>query len=168
MGALNSIKNFLGFESEEELDEELYEREQMDDEDEDSRYSSKYSSSRSSSRNQYSRQSPKIVNVKRDGRGSDYVGDDYPTSTIKVYKPKSINDTRKIADDMLRGIVIIMDIENADAAERQRIVDCIYGVSYGLRYNFRRVADRMFVSAPHNIDISGDGIKTQDGEIYHW
>ena len=136
MGALNSIKNFLGFESEEELDEGLDEREQMEDED--------------------------------DGRSSDYVGDDYPTSTIKVYKPKSINDTRKIADDMLRGIVIIMDIENADAAERQRIVDCIYGVSYGLRYNFRRVADRMFVSAPHNIDISGDGIKTQDGEIYHW
>ena len=41
MGALNSIKNFLGFESEEELDEGLDEREQMEDEDEDSRYSSK-------------------------------------------------------------------------------------------------------------------------------
>lgn len=161
MGALNTIKNFLGFESEDEYEEDIEEKD-YDEDDADSR-SYRYSRSGQTSQKSSQKQSPKIVNMR--GK-TDY--EDYPTSTIKVFKPKSINDTKKIADEMLRGRVIIMDIEGADSVERQRIVDCIYGVSYGLRYNFRRVADRMFVSAPHNIDISGDGIKTQEGEIYRW
>ena len=88
---------------------------------------------------------------------------------ICIARPKTINDAKSIGDEMRKGSIVLIDLENTLQTDKQRVVDCTYGISYGMKYNFVPVLlDTLYVCAPEGTEVTGEGIKMKDGEFYHW
>ena len=133
MGFLNTVKHFLGFESEDDYyDDDYYDEEETEDE-ENARV--KRSSQQSAPKKTFS----KVVPIN-------------PTSSsrIKIMRPSDINDSTNVANE------IPYHYRNWLA---RRIVDFMSGAAYGVNGKVRRVSEGIFVAAPKNIDITGDTMK---------
>ena len=142
MGFLNTVKHFLGFESEDDYhDDDYYDEEETEDE-ENARV--KRSSQQSAPKKTFS----KVVPIN-------------PTSSsrIKIMRPSDINDSTNVANEIKEGRLVIFDVGQIDNEEARRIVDFMSGAAYGVNGKVRRVSEGIFVAAPKNIDITGDTMK---------
>ena len=113
MGFLNTVKHFLGFESEDDYyDDDYYDEEETEDE-ESARV--KRSSQQSAPKKTFS----KVVPIN-------------PTSSsrIKIMRPSDINDSTNVANEIKEGRLVIFDVGQIDNEEARRIVDFItFGVN---------------------------------------
>lgn len=105
MGFLNTVKHFLGFESEDDYyDDDYYDEEETEDE-ENARV--KRSSQQSAPKKTFS----KVVPIN-------------PTSSsrIKIMRPSDINDSTNVANEIKEGRLVIFDVGQIDNEEARRIV----------------------------------------------
>lgn len=75
---------------------------------------------------------------------------------VCVIRPSSMEDTRDIADTLLDGSTVILNLEGIDVELAQRIIDFTSGSCYSLGGNLKRISTYIFVLGPHNVDITGD------------
>ena len=97
MGFLNTVKHFLGFESEDDYyDDDYYDEEETEDE-ENARV--KRSSQHSAPKKTFS----KVVPIN-------------PTSSsrIKIMRPSDINDSTNVANEIKEGRLVIFDVGQID------------------------------------------------------
>lgn len=102
----------------------------------------------------YSRTAPRpasgrVVNMQQ-ATGTDAV-------RMVVIEPKAYEDTAVIADQLMAGKPVIMNMENlTNNGLGLRILDFAMGASYALKGSIRRVSKGIFLVAPHGVDISGN------------
>lgn len=147
MGIINSVKSFIGMEDEEELYDDGYI--ENDDEEYEDEPKKRFSS--------FSNRAAKVVPV-RSG----------PNSKVRIIKPKSFEESGKIADEIKGDRLVIFDVTALQIEEARRIVDFIVGSAYALNGNVRRVSGGIFVAAPNSIDITGDNLKEQTRSSFDW
>ena len=95
--------------------------------------------------------SPKITPMRASKRGNTVAG-----MEVCVIKPRSMEDTREIADTLLDNSTIILNLEGIDVELAQRITDFSSGACYSLGGRLQRISGYIFVMVPYNVDITGD------------
>ncbi len=147
MSFLNTIKNFIGMET----DDEYYDDEYYDEEDEieeESQPKKSFAQKKAAS---------KVVPI---NPGS--------SNRIRIMKPSAFNESTGIADEVKGGRLVIFDVENLDSSDQRRVVDFISGTVYGVSGNIRRVSGTIFVAAPRSVDITGDNFKEHTRNSFDW
>jgi cell division inhibitor SepF len=75
---------------------------------------------------------------------------------VHLVLPRSFNDAQQIADRFKQGVPVIVNLQNADQELSKRLVDFCSGLTYALNGSMQRVADRVFLLTPHNVQVSAE------------
>ncbi len=83
---------------------------------------------------------------------------------VVLFKPERFGeDTRNIADELLKMHTIVLNLEETNKDSSRRIVDFLSGVAYANGGKIKRVATDTFVITPYNVDITGDDVLDELG-----
>jgi cell division inhibitor SepF len=88
-------------------------------------------------------------------RGSDEDSDDrrYQITTLH---PTTYNEARTIGEHFREGVPVIMNLTEMDESDAKRLVDFAAGLVFGLRGNFERVTNRVFLLSPANVQVTAE------------
>ena len=81
-----------------------------------------------------------------------------PVQSAKVFvvAPASFNDAKEIGDRLKASQPVIVNLQAADADLVRRLIDFCSGLSYGLAGAMEKVADRVFLLTPTNVEVSAE------------
>jgi cell division inhibitor SepF len=79
-----------------------------------------------------------------------------PLSKITTLRPKDYNEARTIGERFRDGQPVIMDLVSMDNADAKRLVDFAAGLAFALRGKFDKVATKVFLLAPADVDVSAE------------
>jgi cell division inhibitor SepF len=79
-------------------------------------------------------------------------------ASVKVHLvlPRSFNDAQQIADRFKQGIPVILNLQSADNELSKRLIDFASGLTYALNGGMQRVADKVFLLTPRNVEVSAE------------
>ena len=79
-----------------------------------------------------------------------------PTSAAKVHvvEPHGFNDAPEIGDRVRDNQAVILNLQDADAALRRRLIDFSSGLAYAVGGAMSRVAEYVFLITPMNVQLS--------------
>jgi cell division inhibitor SepF len=92
------------------------------------------------------------------GRRSRLRGVDGGASQVRVHLvlPRSFNDAQQIADKFKDSVPVILNLQSADTELSKRLIDFASGLTYALDGSMQRVADRVFLLTPRNVEVSAE------------
>jgi cell division inhibitor SepF len=79
-----------------------------------------------------------------------------PAVQVHLVLPRSFNDAQQIADKFKHQIPVIVNLQSADQDLSKRLIDFSSGLTYALNGNMQRVADRVFLLTPYNVEVSAE------------
>jgi cell division inhibitor SepF len=79
-----------------------------------------------------------------------------PLSKITTLRPKDYSEARTIGEHFRDGTPVIMDLVSMDNADAKRLVDFAAGLAFALRGSFDKVATKVFLLSPADIDVSAE------------
>jgi cell division inhibitor SepF len=79
-------------------------------------------------------------------------------SSVRVHLvlPRSFNDAQQIADKFKQGIPVILNLQSSDSELAKRLIDFGSGLTYALDGGMQRVADKVFLLTPRNVEVSAE------------
>ena len=75
---------------------------------------------------------------------------------VHLVLPRSFNDAQQIADRFKQSIPVILNLQSADAELSKRLIDFASGLTYALNGGMQRVADKVFLLPPRNVEVSAE------------
>jgi cell division inhibitor SepF len=75
---------------------------------------------------------------------------------VHLVIPKSFNDAQQIADKFKDSIPVILNLQNSDTDLSKRLIDFASGLTYALDGGMQRIADKVFMLTPRNVEISAE------------
>jgi cell division inhibitor SepF len=80
------------------------------------------------------------------------------TSPARVHLvvPRSFNDAQQIADKFKEGTPVILNLQGSEQDLSKRLIDFASGLTYALDGNMQRVADKVFLLTPQNVEVSAE------------
>ncbi len=75
---------------------------------------------------------------------------------VHLVLPRSFNDAQQIADRFKQSIPVILNLQNADPELSKRLIDFASGLTYALNGGMQRVADKVFLLTPRNVEVSAE------------
>lgn len=75
---------------------------------------------------------------------------------VCVIKPTTIEDEIEIADTLLSGRTVLINMEGLNIELAQRIIDFTSGATYAMHGSLQKVSNYIFLATPSGVDISGD------------
>ena len=83
------------------------------------------------------------------------VGED---SDVKVHLviPRNFNDAQQVADQFKDAIPVILNLQNSDNDLSKRLIDFASGLTYALDGGMQRIADKVFLLTPRNVEVSAE------------
>src|SRR3954452_8466412 len=75
---------------------------------------------------------------------------------VHLVLPRSFNDAQQIADKFKQGIPVILNLQSADTELSKRLIDFASGLTYALSGGMQRVADKVFLLTPRNVEVSAE------------
>ena len=91
-------------------------------------------------------------------------------SSVRVHLvlPRSFNDAQQIADKFKQGMPVILNLQGADAELSKRLIDFTSGLTYALNGGMQRVADKVFLLTPRDVELSAeDRARYLEGEFFN-
>jgi cell division inhibitor SepF len=81
-----------------------------------------------------------------------------PGAPAKVHLviPRSFNDAQQIADRFKAQIPVIINLQGAETDLSKRLIDFASGLTYALDGSMQRVADKVFLLTPRNVELSAE------------
>ena len=70
--------------------------------------------------------------------------------------PKNFNDAQQIADKFKDSIPVILNLQGADTDLSKRLIDFASGLTYALDGGMQRIADKVFLLTPRNVEVSAE------------
>ena len=80
---------------------------------------------------------------------------------IVTLHPRSYSDARQMAEHYRQGNPVIINLDDMDESERKRLVDFASGLAFGLQGGIERIASRVFLISPANVNV-----RTEDKAAY--
>ena len=79
-------------------------------------------------------------------------------ANVKVHLvlPRSFNDAQQIADRFKDGVPVILNLQGSDQELSKRLIDFASGLTYALDGGMQRVADKVFLLTPRNVEVSAE------------
>jgi cell division inhibitor SepF len=75
---------------------------------------------------------------------------------VHLVVPKSFNDAQDIADKFKDAIPVIINLQSSDADLSKRLIDFASGLTYALDGGMQRIADKVFLLTPRNVEVSAE------------
>ena len=82
---------------------------------------------------------------------------------LKVVRPEHFEDVSSIADHLVSGRTVVLNLEAADAAVSRRLIDFLSGVAYSIDGQLKRVANSTYIITPNNVDVSESAMRGERG-----
>lgn len=76
--------------------------------------------------------------------------------SLKVMSPKSFAEATKVAECLMAGSTVVLNIEAFEKADLIRFMDFLMGVLYVIRGNMKKVSKTTIVVSPSGIDADGE------------
>ncbi len=70
--------------------------------------------------------------------------------------PKSFNDAQDVADKFKDAIPVILNLQCTDTDLSKRLIDFSSGLTYALDGGMQRIADKVFLLTPRNVEVSAE------------
>jgi cell division inhibitor SepF len=79
-------------------------------------------------------------------------------SDVRVHLviPKSFNDAQQIADKFKDSIPVVLNLQGIESDLSKRLIDFASGLTYALDGGMQRIADKVFMLTPRNVEISAE------------
>jgi cell division inhibitor SepF len=75
---------------------------------------------------------------------------------VHLVVPKSFNDAQQIADQYKDQIPVILNLQQTDTDLSKRLIDFSSGLTYALDGGMQRIADKVFLLTPRNVEVSAE------------
>jgi cell division inhibitor SepF len=75
---------------------------------------------------------------------------------VHLVVPKSFNDAQDVADKFKDSIPVIINLQSSDADLSKRLIDFASGLTYALDGGMQRIADKVFLLTPRNVEVSAE------------
>jgi cell division inhibitor SepF len=75
---------------------------------------------------------------------------------VHFVAPKSFNDAQEVADRFKDGIPVILNLQGAGPDLSRRLIDFASGLTYALDGGVQRIADKVFMLTPQNVEVSAE------------
>jgi cell division inhibitor SepF len=75
---------------------------------------------------------------------------------VHVVAPKSFNDVQDVADKFKDAIPVIINLQGTDTDLSKRLIDFSSGLTYALDGGMQRIADKVFLLTPRNVEVSAE------------
>jgi cell division inhibitor SepF len=147
-GFFRKTLSFFGLADEEEIEVDEEERTPL-------REKSGFSQERASSPERPSSRKPpkKKVSLISSARDS-------KRNRVFVAEPKEFEEIQIIADNFKNDIPVIVNLQKVEQDVSKRIIDFCSGLTYALEGDIRKVADRVFLIIPSNVEVN-----TRDNDL---
>jgi cell division inhibitor SepF len=86
------------------------------------------------------------------GRGNGRSGD----MRFHFVAPRSFNDVQDVADKFKDAIPVILNLQGTDTDLSKRLIDFSSGLTYALDGGMQRIADKVFLLTPRNVEVSAE------------
>jgi cell division inhibitor SepF len=70
--------------------------------------------------------------------------------------PKSFNDAQQVADKFKQAIPVVLNLQSTDNDLAKRLIDFASGLTYALDGGMQRIAHKVFMLTPRNVQISAE------------
>jgi cell division inhibitor SepF len=75
---------------------------------------------------------------------------------VHLVIPKSFNDAQDVADKFKDSIPVILNLQGSDTDLSKRLIDFSSGLTYALDGGMQRIADKVFLLTPRNVEVSAE------------
>ncbi len=84
---------------------------------------------------------------------------------VCVIKPNDIEDGREIAETLLSGRAVVLNLEGMEFKIAQRIIDFTSGACFSIDGKLQKITNYIFIATPHSVSISGDLSELLSGDF---
>ena len=75
---------------------------------------------------------------------------------VHLVAPRAFNDAKQIADRFKAQMPVIINLQSADTDLSKRLIDFASGLTYALDGSMQRVADKVFLLTPRDVELSAE------------
>ncbi|HTR74281.1 MAG TPA: cell division protein SepF [Solirubrobacterales bacterium] len=75
---------------------------------------------------------------------------------VHLVIPRNFNDAQQVADQFKRTVPVILNLQTADHELSKRMIDFCSGLTYALDGGMQRIAEKMFLLTPRNVEVSAE------------
>jgi cell division inhibitor SepF len=75
---------------------------------------------------------------------------------VHLVIPKSFNDAQQVADRFKDDVPVILNLQGTETDLSKRLIDFASGLTYALDGGMQRIADKVFMLTPRNVEISAE------------
>jgi cell division inhibitor SepF len=75
---------------------------------------------------------------------------------VVIVRPEVFDEVAGIADHLVQGKTVVLNLETANKDISRRIVDFMSGAAYALACKLKKVANNTFIIVPEYADIAGE------------
>jgi cell division inhibitor SepF len=75
---------------------------------------------------------------------------------VHLVVPKNFNDAQQIADKFKSDVPVIVNLQGSETDLAKRLIDFCSGLTYALDGGMQRVADKIFMLTPRNVEVSAE------------
>jgi cell division inhibitor SepF len=79
---------------------------------------------------------------------------DSKKNRVFVAEPREFEEIQVIADNFKNDIPVIVNLQRVESEVSKRIIDFCSGLTYALEGDIKKVADRVFLIIPSNIEVN--------------
>ena len=90
------------------------------------------------------------------GRAPSGAGDAGNEFGVHLVIPKSFNDAQQVADKFKEGTPVILNMQGIETPLVVRLIDFSSGLTYALEGGMQRIADKVFMLTPRNVEIAAE------------
>jgi cell division inhibitor SepF len=84
------------------------------------------------------------------------VAAEQPPVRVHLVMPKNFNDAQVIADKFKGDVPVILNLQSSETDLAKRLIDFASGLTYALDGGMQRVADKVFLLTPKNVEVSAE------------
>ena len=75
---------------------------------------------------------------------------------VHLVIPRNFNDAQQVADQFKRSVPVILNLQTTDHELSKRMIDFCSGLTYALDGGMQRIAEKMFLLTPRNVEVSAE------------
>ncbi len=81
---------------------------------------------------------------------------------LKVVKPESYKNASQIADHLLGGRTVVLNLESTNKETARRLIDFLTGAAYAIGGDIKKVSNNTYVITPgDSVAVSGDKLQPE-------
>ena len=78
------------------------------------------------------------------------------TGKVHLIEPSGFNDAEEIGEKFKADIPVIVNLRAMESDTAKRLIDFAAGLTFGLDGRIQRVADKVFLLTPRNVEVSAE------------